>query len=162
MFSYLRLWGKGIRTIFFLNFITIPLGESNYDCLLQLSLGREKAERLKGALGSRESEAAQEEILRLQNEIKVKMKINQLQSTKVSWHICIIITILLLWQHFCFALIHCLLSPLHLLQLFSLTNIRKHNHHYTALAYEITIQKSWHSDSRLHSSEYCLCLYSSP
>lgn len=51
---------------------------------VQLSLGQEKLERLKDAKDSKELEEAQAEIQRLQNELKVRMKLNQLQSSKVT------------------------------------------------------------------------------
>lgn len=51
---------------------------------VQLSLGQEKLKRLKDTKDNRELEDVQAEIQRLQNELKVRVKLNQLQSTKVT------------------------------------------------------------------------------
>ena len=52
---------------------------------VQLSLGQEKLKRLKDTKDNKELEEVQAEIQRLQNELKVRMKLNQLQSTKVTY-----------------------------------------------------------------------------
>ena len=51
--------------------------------LLQLSIEKRKQERLSSGDNTKELEEAQAQVERLQSELKVRMKLNQLQSTKV-------------------------------------------------------------------------------